>query len=112
MNQRKINLWDNVQIMGNLIVSGTTYITSLSGVYFTSVFGLSNANSLAYNASPYVNIDNTRPNNPQLTFGIPIGQPALNPVFSIGNVQSSSSPYVTLSWKLSLSRFFIWYTNP
>ena len=96
VNQRQINLWDNVQIFGNLIVNGSTFLTSLSGTFITTVFGVSTVNTLTYGNQPTVTIDNTNPSNPKLAFGIPAGQPATNPNFSIGDVISSSSPYVTL----------------
>ena len=67
--------------MGDLIVSGKTYITSISGIYLTSVFGISAVNSLTYGSPPSVTVDNTSPNNPKLTFGIPAGKPSDNPNF-------------------------------
>ncbi len=32
VDQRQLNLWDNVQIFGNLIVNGNTFLSSLSGL--------------------------------------------------------------------------------
>ena len=100
---RKINLWDNVQVMGNLIVNGSTFLTSLSGIYITTIFGVKSVTGLPYGSPASVNIDNTIPSNPKLEFGIPLakngldGKDATNPNFSIKNVTSSSSPSVILS---------------
>ena len=95
--KKKIFLWDDVSIMGNLNVSGSTYVSTLSGVYVATIFGISSVNAISYGTNPSVSIDNSIANNPKLTFNIPAGKPADNPIFTISSVILTSSPYVTLS---------------
>ena len=82
INQRLINLWDNVQIYGNLTVNGSVnFVSSLSGVVSTTsgliqtpiIFGISTVSQLPSDNIPTVSIDNSIPSNPKLLFGIPAG---------------------------------------
>ena len=85
INQRQLNLWDNVQIFGNLIVNGTTNLTSVSGVVITTVFGVGTVSTLPYGTPPTVTIDNTNPATPLLSFGFERGETGLQgPVGAVG----------------------------